>query len=234
MISKKILANAMEFAYKELGEDSSGHDFWHVRRVAENARRIAIAESADPDICELAAMLHDIPDDKRGLSEEEGVSKLKAWLLQTGIETSIMENILGIIGTMSFRGGNNPSMSTPEGKVVQDADRLDAMGAIGIARTFAYSGHIGQKIYDPDIKVRTSVTREEYRNSPSTAVNHFHEKLFKLESLLNTKTAREMARERQKFMEVYLQQFMKEWNLEECSSVLVKPYGFQVSECNRL
>lgn len=215
MISKEILANAMAFVQKELGGDYSGHDFWHAKRVADIARRIALAESADPDICELVAILHDIPDDKRGLTEEEGMSKLRAWLMQTGMETSIVEFILGIISTMSFRGGNNPPMSTLEGKVVQDADRLDAIGAIGIARVFAYSGHIGQKIYDPEIKARHQMSKQEYRAGQSTAVNHFHEKLFKLEPLMNTETAKKIARKRQKFMEDYLQQFMKEWNLED-------------------
>ena len=215
MISKEILANATAFVQKELGEDYSGHDFYHAKRVADTARRIALSESADPDICELAAILHDIPDDKRGVTEEEGISKLRAWLIQTGLETSISEIILGIISTMSFRGGNNPPMSTLEGKVVQDADRLDAIGAIGIARVFAYSGHIRQKIYDPSIRVRPSMSKNEYRTGQSTAVNHFHEKLFKLESLMNTETAKKIAHKRQKFMEGYLQQFMKEWNLED-------------------
>ncbi len=215
MISKEILSTATAFVQKELGEDYSGHDFWHAKRVADTARRIALAESADPDICELAAILHDIPDDKRGLTEEEGMSKLRAWFLQTGIENSLIEIILGIIGIMSFRGGNNPPMSTLEGKVVQDADRLDAIGAIGIARVFAYSGHIGQKIYDPGLKVRPYISKLEYRTGQSTAVNHFYEKLFKLESLMNTETAKKIARKRQKFMEGYLQQFMKEWDLED-------------------
>lgn len=209
------MEQARQFVSLELGSDTSGHDFWNAKRVADNARKIALAESADPDICELAALLHDIPDDKRSISEDDGMELVKSWLFQAGVDSKSADHILTIIKTMSFRGGNNPPMSTIEGKAVQDADRLDAIGAIGIARVFTYSGHIGQKIHDPEIKARSAMSREEYRNGQSTAINHFHEKLLKLESLLNTGTARKIAGNRHEFMENYLRQFMREWNSED-------------------
>lgn len=215
MISSEILMQARLFVARELGSDTTGHDWWHAKRVSEAARKIAQAESADPDICELAALLHDLPDDKRGIKEEDGLRLVQSWLEQAGLDGKTSEHILNIISTMSFRGGNNPPMETNEGKVVQDADRLDAIGAVGIARAFAYSGHAGQKIYDPEIKVRNSMSRNEYRNGISTAINHFSEKLLKVEALLNTASARKLAMKRQKFMEDFMQQFMKEWNSEE-------------------
>lgn len=212
LIKAEILARARYYVEKELCSDTSGHDWFHVKRVAESARKIALEEGADPYVCELAALLHDIPDDKRGITEEEGLRILRNWLDQEDVDNNISSQVLEIIKTMSFRGGNNPPMNTLEGKVVQDADRLDAIGAIGIARTFAYSGHVGQKIYDPDIPVRNSMSREEYRNGTSTAINHFYEKILRLESLLNTGTAKKIAEKRQEFTEKFLQQFFNEWN----------------------
>lgn len=176
------------------------------------ARKIALEENADPDLSELASLLHDIPDDKRGISEDTGLDLVKSWLLGHGAGREDTDKIILIISTMSYRGGTNPPMQTIEGRIVQDADRLDAIGAIGIARTFAYSGKIGQKMYDPDIPVRSVMSRDEYRNGESTAINHFHEKLLKLGGLMNTDTARKIAAERHKIMEDFLQQFMAEWD----------------------
>ena len=212
LIKDEVIEQAREFVSKELGSETSGHDWWHIKRVSQMARRIAMEEGADPGICELAALLHDIPDDKRGISEEEGLSVLMDWMDSHGIAADSKEHILQIISTMSFRGGNNPPMNTIEGKVVQDADRLDAIGAIGIARAFLYSGHTGQAIYDPEIPVRMTMTKEEYRNGKSTAINHFHEKLLKLFKSMNTSYARQVAIKRQKFMEDFLGQFYLEWN----------------------
>lgn len=215
MIPKNTLEEARRFVFYEMTSDTSGHDWWHARRVSEMARKIAAEEGADPNLCELAALLHDIPDDKRGLPEEEGLSRVRAWLTSQHLCTETIGHILVIIQTMSFRGGNNPPMESLEGKIVQDADRLDAIGAIGIARTFVYSGHSGQKMYDPGIPVRDSMTRKEYRDGTSTAINHFYEKLLKLEKLMNTSYARKIAAERQTVMMDFLRQFMKEWNLQD-------------------
>lgn len=211
MISSLVLENARKFAYTELSGDSGGHDWWHVKRVSRLAREIALAEGVDPDFCELAALLHDIPDDKRGISEEIGLQNLEEWMATQNLNGDEITIILEIISTMSYRGGNNPPLKSLEGKVVQDADRLDAIGAIGIARAFAYSGKKGQLLYDPELPVRQELTIDEYRNGKSTAINHFHEKLLKLPQLMNTDYARKLAVDREKFMKDYLDQFMKEW-----------------------
>ncbi len=175
------------------------------------ARKIAESEGVDPDFCEFVALLHDIPDDKRGISEEDGLDALSEWLDCQDLDSKLIGRTVEIISNMSFRGGTNPPMNTTEGMVVQDADRLDALGAIGIARTFAYSGQKGQLIFDPGIPVRENFTLEEYRKGKSTAINHFHEKLFKLPQLMNTDYAKEIARDRVDFMMDFLDHFMAEW-----------------------
>ncbi|CAM2884495.1 HD domain-containing protein [Paenibacillus sediminis] len=199
---------------KELGGDSSGHDWWHIERVTSLAKRIAKQENADVFICELSALLHDVADEKLNPSKEAGMHKVADWLEQQKVDGDAAEHVLDIIGAMSYRGGNSERMRTLEGRVVQDADRLDALGAIGIARTFAYSGSKGQVMYDPDIPVRDQMTPEEYRGGKSTAVNHFYEKLFKLKDLMNTDYARKLADERHEFMEQFIARFYKEWNGE--------------------
>lgn len=215
MQENRILDEARRFVQEELGSDSSGHDWWHARRVAILARRIGESIGADLFICELAALLHDIPDDKRGIDEAEGLAKLKGWMEKQEIPEEPIRIILDIIGTMSYRGGINPPIKTAEGMAVQDADRLDALGAIGIARTFAYSGHRGQDIYDPRILPRENMSFDEYRNGKTTVINHFYEKLLKLSALMNTDYARNLAVERHRFLEIYLDEFFSEWNGEK-------------------
>ncbi len=212
LIDKSLLVKAREFVFGELSSDPGGHDWWHASRVSAMARKIATAEGSDPDFCEFVALLHDIPDDKRGMPEDTGLEILKNWMNLNGLDSETISKVLEIISTMSFRGGNNGTPSTLEGKIVQDADRLDALGAIGIARAMVYSGHVGQLIHDPGIPVRIKMTKEEYREGKSTAVNHFHEKLFKLPSLMNTNYARRIALEREQFMRNFLEQLMKEWD----------------------
>lgn len=207
-----IIENAIQYVKHELGEDASGHDWWHIYRVWNMAKFLAEKEDATIFICELAALLHDIADEKLNESEEAGLQKVSKWLADQEIETDIEQAVMEIISTMSFKGGNRPSMSTLEGKVVQDADRLDAIGAIGVARTFAYAGAHGDLIYDPTIPPRTKISKEQYRNEKSTAVNHFYEKLLKLTDLMNTAEAKRIAEERHRFMERFLEQFDLEWN----------------------
>ncbi|MFS0863288.1 HD domain-containing protein [Fredinandcohnia sp. 179-A 10B2 NHS] len=195
-----------------LKDDSSGHDWWHIERVRKLALYIGTNESANIFVIEMAALLHDIADEKLNNSEKEGLAKVEQWLSSLQINETDQEHILEIISTMSFKGGNRPPVRTIEGQVVQDADRLDAIGAIGIARTFAYAGAHGDLMYDPDLPYRESMTKEEYRNGKSTAINHFYEKLLKLSTTLNTDTAKRIAEERHKFMLDFLEQFYKEWN----------------------
>jgi uncharacterized protein len=203
-----------DFVKNKLQGDSSGHDWYHIYRVRKLAENIAEQEGADHFICVMAALLHDIADEKISGSEEVGLEEVKQWLHSISVDTEYITHILIIISTMSFKGGNKSPMISIEGKVVQDADRLDAIGAIGIGRTFAYSGAKGQLMYDPEIPVREKMTKEQYRNEKSTAVNHFYEKLLKLKTNMNTSYAKRLAEERHAFLETFLEQFFAEWEGE--------------------
>lgn len=211
MQNNKLISLTEEYVRQELQNDPSGHDWWHIARVTDLAKTIALEEKADLFICEMAALLHDIADEKLNSSEEEGLKKVRDWLTSIKVDPFSIEKIIEIISTLSFKGGGQPEMKTLEGKVVQDADRLDAIGAIGIARTFAYAGAKGQLIYDPSLKPRETFTKEEYRNGKSTAINHFYEKLLKLKDGMNTSYAKKIAEERHRFMEEYLAVFFNEW-----------------------
>ncbi|MGO4791196.1 DUF3658 domain-containing protein [Paenibacillus sp. 2KB_20] len=209
----QIIQQAQGFARSVHDRDASGHDWWHVQRVARIARLLAYLEGANPYICELSAYLHDVADEKLNESKEAGYERVRLWLMQAGVEASDQELVLEIISTMSFSGGTGNAMRTLEGQIVQDADRLDAIGAIGIARTFAYSGWKGQSMYDPFIPLREQMTREEYRKGKSTAINHFYEKLLKLKDKMNTESARLLADGKHQSLELFLQFFDKEWSM---------------------
>lgn len=214
MNREELLERARTYAREEMGRDSSGHDWQHTARVARTARLLARSEQADEFICELAALVHDIADEKLNPSKEAGLDKVNTWLIENGAAESARLHVMDIIANMSYIGGHGGVLSTLEGRIVQDADRLDALGAVGIARTFAYSGWKGQLIFDPDLRPRDSMSKEQYRNQPSTAVNHFYEKLLKLKALMNTEAARELAEERHRYMEGFLAQFFRELGLE--------------------
>lgn len=212
MKQQQMIEKTITFVKHILQHDSSGHDWYHIERVRKAAIQLAEKEQANVFIVEMAALLHDVADEKLNNSEEEGLWKVRDWLTSLPLPETEQEEIIEIISTMSFKGGNRPPMKTIEGQVVQDADRLDAIGAIGIARTFAYAGAHGDLIYDPNLPYREVMTKEEYRNGKSTAVNHFYEKLLKLKDTLNTNAAKEAAQERHDFMTAFLDQFYKEWN----------------------
>lgn len=207
-----FLQRAEQFARSVHENDQTGHDWFHIERVVKTARKLADAEGADPFICELAALLHDVADEKLNESKEAGLARVSGWLDGSGIDEAVKAEVLEIISSMSFSEGPRNPMRTLEGQVVRDADRLDAIGAIAIARTFVYAGAKGHPIYDPSLPPRESMTKEQYRNGKTTAVNHFYEKLLKLKSLLHTDTARAIAEERHRFMEHYLEQFHREWS----------------------
>lgn len=207
-----ILQAAAALAKSELEHEGSGHDWWHIYRVTELAKRIAAAEQANLFICELAALLHDLADEKLVDDPEAGMKRTENWMLENGVTAEETAHVMEIISTLSFKGGAGKPMTTLEGAVVQDADRLDAIGAIGIARTFVYSGKKGRPMYDPNIPVRQEMTPEEYRNGKDTAINHFYEKLLKLKDLLNTDSGRRIAEQRHTFMEEFLERFDREWN----------------------
>lgn len=208
-----IIAKAEEFVKEQLGQDTTGHDWWHTHRVRNTACEIAKIEHADVFICTMAALLHDVADEKLNPSKEEGLEKVRSWLTGNLTEEESVRHIMMIIETMSFSGGGGEPMQTLEGQVVQDADRLDALGAIGIARTFIFSGAKGRPAYDPKVPPRDETLQKEYRDySKGTAVNHFYEKLLKLKFLMNTEYGRKLAEERHDFMLSFLDQFYKEWN----------------------
>lgn len=208
-----ILKATEDYVKKELGKDSSGHDWHHIDRVRKNAYMIWSGEQrGDWFIIEMAALLHDIPDEKLNDSEEAGWAKLDSFLAGLPLDQKINEHIKDCIETVSFKGGRAVNLNSIEAEIVQDADRLDALGAIGIARTFAFGGKKGHPIYDPGLTAREDMTLEEYRSGNSSSINHFYEKLLKLKDKMNTKQAKKLAEERQSYMEDFLEQFYSEWN----------------------
>ncbi len=213
MVKNEIITYTENLVRNELNEDSSGHDWFHVDRVRRNALYICREENAgDPFIIEMAALLHDIPDEKLNESAEKGNAKLNSFLNTIALPEEEKNHLIQIIDSISYKGGRIAELPSIEAKIVQDADRLDAIGAIGIARAFAYGGKKGQSIYDPGIQVREKMSLEEYRNGKSTTIHHFYEKLLKLKDLLNTDSAIKMAESRQRIMDLFLQQFYQEWD----------------------
>ncbi|HEY7342429.1 MAG TPA: HD domain-containing protein [Ktedonobacterales bacterium] len=209
---EEIVAAAEAFARGVLTGESSGHDWWHIARVRALAHTIAEAEQADTFICALAALLHDIADPKIAGDWESGLARIGDWLTAHHVPADEREHILEIIATISFAGGSKPAPRTLEGRIVQDADRLDAIGAIGIARAFAYGGAHGRILYDPEIPPRATMTAEEYRSHLTPTINHFYEKLLLLKDLMNTGYARQLAEQRQRVMEAFLDEFYAEWD----------------------
>ncbi|WP_342549074.1 HD domain-containing protein [Paenibacillus sp. FSL P2-0089] len=208
-----LITAAENFAKEQLGQDTTGHDWFHTNRVRNTAALIARMEGASVVICTIAALLHDVADEKLNPSKEAGLLKVQTWLTAHLPDEAACRHIMEIIGTMSFSGGGGEPMSTLEGQVVQDADRLDALGAIGITRTMVFSGAKGRPVYDPEIPPRDESLKKEYRDySKGTAVNHFYEKLLKLKDLMNTPYGKQLAEERHRFMLIFLEQFDKEWN----------------------
>ncbi|MBU5350851.1 HD domain-containing protein [Paenibacillus barcinonensis] len=213
-VNESILRAARAFVQEDASRHADGHDWTHIERVTRLAARLAHEEGADPFICELAALLHDVPDEKLNDSLEAGMIKLHAWLDSQPLAPAAREAVLNIISTISYAGGQGPVLSSLEAKVVQDADRLDALGAIGIARTFAFAGARGREMYDPSLPPREQMTREQYRNERSTTINHFYEKLFKLKDLMNTSRGRQLAQQRHDYMVQFVEQFKNEWEAQ--------------------
>lgn len=212
-----FIEQTKEFVKEKLSGEATGHDWFHIERVYNNAVQIAKGENANLLIVELAALLHDIADYKfHGGDEKIGGKVASDWLRQIGVEESIVLQVKEIIDHISFKNsfGSEQTLSL-EGKVVQDADRLDAIGAIGIARAFAYGGKFGREIHNPDIKAAHYQTKEEYKQNNSTSLNHFYEKLLLLKDKMNTETGKCLAEKRHDFMKHYLVEFYAEWNGEK-------------------
>lgn len=214
MTNSEIITKTKDHIKAQFSNESTGHDWWHMYRVWKLATRIADEEpSADKFIVELGALLHDIADWKfNGGDTEAGPKAARKWLEGLGLGDSVIEKIEYIIRNISFKGSQvKQTMNSIEGQIVSDADKLDAIGAIGIARTFAYGGAHGAPIYDPNIKPMQHKTFEEYKNSKSHTVNHFYEKLLLLKDKLYTGTAKDIAVHRNEIMKDYLKEFYDEW-----------------------
>ena len=211
-----LLQGTEKFIRETLAGDSSGHDWWHIDRVRRNALHIAASEGADVFVVELAALLHDVADWKfHGGDDTAGPRAARAWLAQNKVHEDIIEQVCEIIASLSFKGAGVPTvMMTIEGKCVQDGDRLDAIGAIGIARAFAFGGHFGRAMYDPDVAAEQHQSFADYKSKSGPTINHFYEKLLLLKDRMQTDTGRQLAAERHAFMERFLKQFFAEWNGE--------------------
>jgi uncharacterized protein len=212
--NKDIIKQTVEFVKESLKGAESGHDWWHIERVWNNAKLLIKSEEVDPFIVELAALLHDIADSKFHDGDEEiGPKKAGEYLKSIGIEDSQIVHIQQIIRNMSFKASlGTLNFSSKEMEVVQDADRLDAIGAIGIARAFTYGGFKNRELYNPEIPPALNMTKEEYKSSNAPTINHFYEKLLLLKDKMNTPTGLRIAEERHQFMLTYLEQFYNEWN----------------------
>jgi uncharacterized protein len=215
MNKDQIIANTVDFVKKKLKNAEGGHDWFHIERVFKNAKIIAASEDVNGFIVALGALLHDIADSKFHNGDETiGPKIARQFLHEQQVPEDDILHVENIIKWISFKGGNEAQeFHSPELDVVQDADRLDALGAIGIARTFNYGGHKGRPIFDPDVKPNLHMTKEEYKASSAPTINHFYEKLFLLKDRMNTKTGKNLAEERHDFMVEFLEQFYKEWGL---------------------
>ncbi|WPP53525.1 HD domain-containing protein [Catalinimonas niigatensis] len=197
-----------------LADAEGGHDWWHIYRVWNLSKHIAQTENVDMFVVELGALLHDIADAKfHGGDEAIGPRKARVFLSSLNVEETAITHVENIIANISFKGGKDPQkFKSSELDVIQDADRLDAMGAMGIARTFNYGGYKNREIYNPDIKPNLEMSREEYKQSTAPTINHFYEKLLLLKNRMNTPTGKRMAEHRHTFMEHFLDEFYKEWH----------------------
>ncbi len=216
MSNEQVIQKTKEYVAQKFKSGGAGHDWWHMYRVWKLARRIAATEDVDMFIVELAALLHDIADWKFNDGDvEAGPKAARAWLESLTVSEDVIVKIEDIVRNVSFKGAHvEQNMKSREGKVVSDADKLDAVGAIGIARTFTYGGARDRPMYDPDVKPTQHQSFEDYKTGNSHTINHFYEKLLLLKDKLHTKTARDIANHRHKFMEQYLDEFYKEWEGE--------------------
>jgi len=212
MNKPEIINKTVQFVRTTLQNAEGGHDWWHIHRVHTNAKLIAASENCNLLTVELAALLHDIADSKFHNGDEEiGPAIAGDFLRSLNVDEHVINHVQQIIRHISFKSGfDKLSFQSPELSIVQDADRLDAIGAIGIARAFNYGGFKGREIYNPEIKPNLSMSKEEYKNTTAPSINHFYEKLLLLKDKMNTATGKKLAEQRHAFMESYLQQFFVE------------------------
>lgn len=209
----KAIQEIAEKVKKVFEGEGTGHDWWHIERVRKLAMKIAQSEEVDPVIVELGALLHDLADHKlHGENVEAGIEKGKKWLNEGGFSEQVCDEVLDIMKHISYKGAEvSDHPLSRSGEVVRDADRLDAMGAIGIARTFAYGGNRNRLLYDPAIPSEKHDSFENYKTSSAPTINHFYEKLLLLKDRMHTETGRKLAIARHKYMEEFLEQFYCEW-----------------------
>ena len=208
------IENTINFVKKQLENAESGHNWFHMERVYNNALLIAKEETCNLEVVQLAALLHDIADSKFHDGDETvGPKVARAFLTSENVSEATINHVVLIIENISFKGGNfEKKFTSKELEIVQDADRLDAIGAVGIARTFNYGGYKNREIYNPEIEPNLNMNKEEYKNSNTPTINHFYEKLLLLKDKMNTETGKKIAQQRHDFMETFLEQFYKEWN----------------------
>jgi uncharacterized protein len=214
LLEKDILQKTEQYVREKLEGEGTGHDWWHIHRVRNSALSIGKEEKADLFVVELAALLHDIADHKFYYGDEEiGPRIAGEWLQTLDVQRETINHVQEIIAGLSFKGANVATpMRTIEGKVVQDADRLDAIGAIGIARAFAYGGHKNREMYNPKSSPTQHDSFDEYKNDKGPTINHFYEKLFLLKDRMNTSTGKKIAEKRHQYMENYVAHFYSEWD----------------------
>lgn len=215
MPTEDILKKTITFVKQTLANAEGGHDWFHIERVYKNSMLIAKSEPVDEFVVALSALLHDIADSKFYNGDESLGPKLaREFLFKQNVDSAIIEHVVQIIKNISFKSGleGKQKFKSAELDVVQDADRLDAIGAIGIARTFNYGGFKNRAIYNPEIPPNLNMTKEAYKASTAPTINHFYEKLLLLKDKMNTKTGKSLAVKRHEFMQAYLQQFYAEWN----------------------
>ena len=214
MEKKQIIEKTVSFVKEALENAEGAHNFWHIYRVWNLSKHIAETEKCDLFTVEIGALLHDIADSKFYNGDETaGPRKAKEFLTSLNVDKAIIIHVENIIFNISFKGGkHSQTFKSAELDVIQDADRLDAIGAIGIARTFNYGGYKNREIYNPNIKPNLNMTKDEYKNSSAPTLNHFYEKLLLLKDRMNTKTGKLLAKRRHKFMQTFLDEFFKEWD----------------------
>lgn len=214
MNNEIVIQNTIAFVKDQLHNAEGGHDWFHIERVYKNALAIAKNEKCDVLIVQLGALLHDIADSKFHDGDGTvGPKMARMFLEKEDVAEEIIEHVIKIIENISYKGGNfEQNFHSIELNIVQDADRLDAIGAVGIARTFNYGGFKNRTMYNPEILPNLNMTKEEYRNSEAPTINHFYEKLLLLKDKMNTQTGKKIAEQRHQFMENFLLQFYAEWN----------------------
>lgn len=217
MIHQEIISSTVDYVKSELIRAEGGHDWWHIERVWKLSKTILTAEEGNQLVVELGALLHDIADSKfHGGDEQIGPQKAKEFLESIGVYKKTVDHVVKIIENISFKGGNeNQLFTSQELNIVQDADRLDAIGAIGIARAFNYGGYKNRALYNPEIPPKLDMSKEEYKKSTAPTINHFYEKLLLLKNRMNTTTGRKLAKSRHQYMEKFLEEFYAEWKGEQ-------------------